>query len=124
MSSAHELLQLGACLLFPVGLLAVFLWNVGTQHGRTQGQIVGSLLVIVLCVGGVVTIGWWLSVARAGPLISYETGSFALGSIGPLDVLGLVVCALLVGAVLCVVRGLSRPLRESNASPDASDGRA
>jgi hypothetical protein len=104
-----ELLQLGVCLLFPLGLLALFLWNVGTQHGRTSREIVTHLAVVVACVAGVVAVGWWLSASRGGPIVSYEAGAFGFGSIRALDVVGLALCAVLLGITLWTVRRLSRP---------------
>ncbi len=105
----HELLQFGVCLLFPLSLLALFMWNVGSQHGRTPRQILGHLVVVAICVVGVVAIGWWLSVSRGGPILSYQAGAFGFGGLRLADVLGLVVCVCLLGVVLWTVRRLSRP---------------
>lgn len=105
-----ELLQLIVCLLFPLGLLALFLWNAGTQNGRTSREILAHLAGVVACVAGVVAVGWGLSASRGGPIVSYEAGGFGVGSIRALDVVGLALCAALLGVMLWAVRRVSRPV--------------
>jgi len=114
-----ELLQLAVCLLFPLGLLALFMWNVGMTHGRTPRQILGHLAVVGLCVVGVVAVGWWLSVSRGGPAFSYEAGAVGFGGVRLLDIVGLAICLALLGVVLWTVRRLSRanPVSHTDAGP-------
>ncbi len=114
----HELLQLGVCLLFPLGLLAAFMWNIGVHQGWSGRKIAAHVLVVVACIVGVVAIGWWLSVSREAPLLSYEAGNFGFGAIRALDIVGLLVCAVLLGVVLWTLRRLSNPA-ESDREPKA-----
>jgi len=104
-----ELLQLIVCLLFPLGLLALFLWNAGTQNGRTSREILAHLAMVVTCVAGVVAVGWGLTVSRGGPIVSYEAGALGFGSVRAVDVAGLALCAALLGVMLWAVRRVARP---------------
>jgi hypothetical protein len=113
----HELLQLGVCLLFPLGLLAALMWNIGAHHGWSGRKIAAHVLVVVVSVASVVAIGWWLSVSREAPLLSYEAGNLGCGAIRPLDIVGLVVCVGLLGVVLWTLRRFSKPA-ESGTEPD------
>jgi hypothetical protein len=114
-----ELLQLAVCLLFPLGLLALFMWNVGIHHGHTPRQILAHLAVVGISLVGVVAVGWWLSVSRGGPVVSYEAGAVGFGAVRLTDVVGLAICVALLAVVLWTVRRLSRvnPASRSEARP-------
>ena len=123
--TSREALQLGVAALFPLGLLTALMVALARHHGRTGRQIVLGLAGIVACLGAVVATGLALNARRGGPLFDYSAGSFGLGAFGPLDVLGLAFCALLLVVALRIAKWLTRgdlspaplPLPPQDAGP-------
>ena len=111
----REALQLGAALLFPLGLVSLLLASVAAQRGRTRGQILGGVAAIVACVAVVMGIGLALSASRGGPLLDYGSGGLGVGVFRPVDALGVVACVALLGVALMVAKWLIRAEGELSA---------
>lgn len=98
-----EALQLAGAAVFPLGLIALLLVLKAVHQGYSKREIAFGLAGVVTCLAGVIATGLLLGALRGGPLFDYVRGSIHFGSIGALDVAGLLVCAtfLVVALRLC-----------------------
>jgi hypothetical protein len=108
MMTTAEALQLGVAVLFPLSLMMVLLATAAGQRGRTRREITLGLFAIAACVGGVVVIGLGLSWLRGAPLFDFGGRSFSFGALETRDVIGLLLCAVLLVTALRVSKWLTR----------------
>jgi hypothetical protein len=107
MMTTHEVLQLAVVVLFPLSLILTMISTAARERGRSPRQITFGMVAIAACVVGVVGTGVALTTLRGGPLFDATAGSCNRGSLGPVDVLGLLICAGCLVAALRVSKWLT-----------------